>query len=171
MISYEWRGRFGNAAVNALHAEAFGHEVTADDWWSQVSRHSLGWVCAWQEDELAGFVNVAWNGGGHAFLIDTAVAARARHRGIGTALVSLAAGHARQAGCGWLHVDFEDHLRPFYLGSCGFRPTSAGLVPLVEPGRDVGVRVIFAPRDPSGLPADLLDGPIPDAPRELPWRG
>lgn len=24
-------------------------------------------------------------------------------------------------------VDFEDHLRPFYFGSCSFRPTEAGL--------------------------------------------
>ncbi len=30
----------------------------------------------------------------------------------------------------WLHVDFEDHLRPFYLGSCGFRPAQAGLIAL-----------------------------------------
>ena len=29
---------------------------------------------------------------------------------------------ARAAGCEWLHVDFEDHLRPFYFGSCGFTP-------------------------------------------------
>jgi hypothetical protein len=34
------------------------------------------------------------------------------------------------AGCQWLHVDFEDYLRPFYVGSCGFRPTNAGLMPL-----------------------------------------
>jgi hypothetical protein len=24
-------------------------------------------------------------------------------------------------------LDFEDHLRPFYFGSCGFSPTSSGL--------------------------------------------
>src|ERR1700730_10494296 len=28
-----------------------------------------------------------------------------------------AARQARTAGCEWLHVDFEDHLRPFYFGS------------------------------------------------------
>ena len=37
---------------------------------------------------------------------------------------------ARDAGCEWLHVDFEEHLRPFYLDACGFRPTGAGLIPL-----------------------------------------
>jgi GNAT superfamily N-acetyltransferase len=133
VITYEWRGRFGNAAVNALHAEAFGHEILADDWWAQVNRHSLGWVCAWQDGDLAGFVNVAWNGADHAFLIDTIVAACARHRGIGTGLVTVATERARRAGCDWLHVDFEGHLRPFYVGSCGFTPTDAGLIAL--PGR------------------------------------
>jgi hypothetical protein len=37
---------------------------------------------------------------------------------------------ARAAGCEWLHVDFEDHLRRFYLGACGFTPTNAGLIEL-----------------------------------------
>jgi len=40
---------------------------------------------------------------------------------------------ARAAGCEWLHVDFEDHLGPFYFGRCGFRPTSAGLLRLDDP--------------------------------------
>jgi hypothetical protein len=34
------------------------------------------------------------------------------------------------AGCEWLHVDFEEHLRGFYLESCGFTPTGAGLIAL-----------------------------------------
>ena len=32
------------------------------------------------------------------------------------------------------HVDFDEHLRPFYLGACGFAPTSAGLIVLDAPG-------------------------------------
>ena len=46
MINYEWRGTVRNAELNALHAEGFGHRVLDDDWESQLSRHSLGWVCA-----------------------------------------------------------------------------------------------------------------------------
>ncbi|WP_433662163.1 GNAT family N-acetyltransferase [Nocardia sp. CA-128927] len=53
-----------------------------------------------------------------------------RHAGIGTELVRRAAEAARRAGCTWLHVDFEEHLRPFYLESCRFRPTAAGLLHL-----------------------------------------
>jgi hypothetical protein len=73
---------------------------------------------------------VAWDGGAHAFILDTVVAAAARRGGIGTGLVAAAAGHARAAGCEWLHVDFEGHLAGFYFGACGFTPTSAGLVAL-----------------------------------------
>jgi len=82
-----------------------------------VEQHSLDWVCARDGSALAGFVNVAWDGDVHAFILDTLV-------------VAAAVQEARAAGCEWLHVDFEDHLRPFYFGSCGFTPTNAGLIAL-----------------------------------------
>jgi GNAT superfamily N-acetyltransferase len=135
VITYTWRGTFSNTEVNALHAVGFGHRLLADDWLAQVSRHSLGWVCAREGDELAGFVNVAWDGGVHAFILDTMVAPAGRHRGVGTRLVATAAENAARAGCEWLHVDFEGDLEPFYFGSCGFRPTTAGLIALPGPGR------------------------------------
>jgi GNAT superfamily N-acetyltransferase len=129
-IGYEWRGDFDNAAVNALHAEDFDHPLLDDDWWTQVNRHSLGWVCAREDGALVGFVNVAWDGAVHAFVLDTLVTARVRRRGVGTELVAVAASGARAAGCEWLHVDFEDHLRAFYFDACGFTPTNAGLIAL-----------------------------------------
>lgn len=129
-IRYEWRGEVDSAAVEALHAEAFGHEPVDYDWAAQLRDHSLGWVCAADGDGLVGFVNVPWDGYAHAFVIDTAVARRARHRGVGTELVRVAAEHAARAGCEWLHVDFDDELRPFYFGACGFTPTNAGLIRL-----------------------------------------
>ncbi|AXK37589.1 GNAT family N-acetyltransferase [Streptomyces armeniacus] len=129
-ITYEWRGGFDNSALNALHAEGFGHAPDATDWRARLERHSVGWVCAWEGRSLAGFVNVAWDGGAHAFVLDTVVAERQRGRGVGAALVGAAAEGARAAGCAWLHVDFEEHLRPFYLDACGFRETAAGLIAL-----------------------------------------
>jgi GNAT superfamily N-acetyltransferase len=129
-VHHEWRGPFDNAEVNALHAEAFGHRVLEDDWLGQVSGHSLGWVCARRDEQLVGFVNVAWDGGVHAFVLDTIVSADARREGIGKALVEAAVTGAKQAGCEWLHVDFEDHLRAFYFDACGFEPTNAGLIRL-----------------------------------------
>ncbi|TXL86697.1 GNAT family N-acetyltransferase [Streptomyces sp. IB2014 016-6] len=129
-IIYEWRGEVNDAALGALHAEGFGEPRTADDRVDRLRRHSLGWVCAWEDGRLVGFVNVAWDGGGHAFLLDTVVARRGRGRGVGTALVARATEGARAAGCQWLHVDHEDHLRSFYTDACGFRPTAAGLIAL-----------------------------------------
>jgi GNAT superfamily N-acetyltransferase len=129
-ITYEWRAEFDNPAVSALHAEGFDHPYLDIDWHAQVHRHSLGWVCVRDGDQLAGFVNVAWDGGVHAFILDTMVAARDRHRGIGTGLIATAVCHARAAGCEWLHVDFEDHLAAFYFHACGFTPTNAGLIAL-----------------------------------------
>jgi GNAT superfamily N-acetyltransferase len=129
-IAYEWRGPFTNDELNALHAEAFEHRLLADDWVGQVERHSLGWVCARDAEGLVGFVNVPWDGGVHAFILDTMVARRAARRGIGKQLVSIGAEEARAAGCEWLHADFDDTLRPFYFEACGFEPTNAGLIPL-----------------------------------------
>ncbi len=131
MASFEWRGGFENGELNELHAAAFGHRVLEDDWRRQVEAHSLGWVCAREGPELVGFVNVAWDGGVHAFILDTAVSASAGRQGIGTELVRFAVAGARAAGCEWLHVDFEDELRPFYFQACGFTPANAGLIRLV----------------------------------------
>ena len=130
MIGYEWRGHFGNAELNALHAEAFGHDLRDDDWWMRVNRHSLGWVCARNGGNLVGFVNLAWDGGVHAFILDPIVALAVRRQGVGRRLLACAEENARAAGCEWLHVDFDEHLRPFYFDGCGFRRTDAGLIRL-----------------------------------------
>jgi GNAT superfamily N-acetyltransferase len=128
--SYEWRGAFANDEIETLHARGFDHEPVQEFDWHAPLAHSLGWVCARERGQLVGFVNVAWDGSSHAFILDTVVARSHRRRGVGTALVAIATREARAAGCEWLHVDFEDHLRRFYLDSCGFKPTNAGLVRL-----------------------------------------
>jgi len=129
-VVYDWRGPFENLELNGLHAEAFGHRILGDDWVGQLERHSLGWVTARMEGRLVGFVNVAWDGGVHAFILDTLTAAHAQRQGIGTRLVRLATERARDAGCEWLHVDFEPHLTRFYLEECGSRSTPAGVIAL-----------------------------------------
>ena len=126
----EWRGPFENGEVNLLHAECFEHGVFEDDWWTQVNRFSLGWVCLRRSTKLIGFVNVAWDGGVHAFVLDTIITTALRRQGLATNLIEEAVKRAREAGCEWLHVDFDPHLRSFYFDACGFRPTDAGLIPL-----------------------------------------
>ena len=121
-VRYEWRGVFTNLELNRLHAEGFDHRVLDDDWVAQVERHSLGWVTARDGDLLVGFVNVAWDGAIHAFILDTLVAATHLRHGIATELVGVTTDQARSAGCEWLHE--------LYFGACGFTPTNAGLIPL-----------------------------------------
>ncbi|WP_053206385.1 GNAT family N-acetyltransferase [Jiangella muralis] len=130
MTTFEWRGPFTNLEVNALHADAFDHRPFDDDWQAQLDRHSLGWVTARASGDLVGFVNVVWDGLLHAFIQDTAVAGRAQRQGIGVRLIAMARENAQAAGCEWLHVDFDDHLRAFYFDACGFTPTNAGLIQL-----------------------------------------
>lgn len=130
MIVYAWREPIDSTAVEALHAEAFGHDPVEHDWSAQLEQHSLGWVTARIDERLVGFVNVAWDGFEHAFLIDTIVAADARRQGIGEGLVRAAIVAAKGAGCAWLHVDFDDDLIPFYIDGLGFESTPAGLVDL-----------------------------------------
>lgn len=130
MIEYCWRGEIDNGELNALHADAFQHGVYADDWRAQTARHSLGWVTAQEGGRLVGFLNVAWDGGVHAWLQDVMVSSENRRRGIGSAMVALATEHARTAGCEWLHVDFDEEHRAFYIEECGFKPAPAGLIEL-----------------------------------------
>jgi GNAT superfamily N-acetyltransferase len=129
-ITYEWRGAIRNTELNHLHAEGFDHPVLDDDWETQLAAHSLGWVTARNGEDLVGFVNVAWDGGVHAFLLDTLTAVSHRGRGVGTRLVALAVDGARRAGCEWLHVDWDDDLHRLYVDACGFEPTNAGLIEL-----------------------------------------
>ena len=132
-ITYLWRGDFTNTELNELHAEAFETRIFDEaewNWVEQVHGHSLGWVVAREDTRIIGFVNVLWDGLVHAWLQDTMVAKAARHQGIGTQLVAVATAEARAEGCEWLHVDFDDRLRPFYFDVCGFTPTNAGLIQL-----------------------------------------
>ena len=70
-----------------------------------------------------------WDGRVHAWIQDTMVAPAARDRRTRDASCgSRVLTEARAAGCEWLHVDFDDHLRPFYFDACGLTPTNAGLI-------------------------------------------
>jgi GNAT superfamily N-acetyltransferase len=132
-ITYSWRGPFDNVEANTLHAQAFGTRVFDEsEWnWEQLtSDHSLGWVTARDDGGLVGFVNVVWDGLVHAWIQDVMVDQRVRGQGVGKGLVAGAGRGAKGAGCEWLHVDFEDDLRPFYVDACGFTPTNAGLIQL-----------------------------------------
>ena len=127
-VVYEWRGELTDAEMCDLVRSHGGNAATG--WWDRIRPYSLGWVTARDAELLAGFVNVAWDGGDHAFLLDTKTRGTHQRRGIATEVVRLAVRHAAAAGCEWLHVDFEPEHAPFYFGACGFEPTGAGLIHL-----------------------------------------
>ena len=128
-IIYRTSPSVSNKALNALFQASWPNHQWRD--FELVLGHSLAYICAYRGEHLIGFVNLAWDGGLHAFVLDATVHPDLRRRGIGTELVRRAATVARQHGVEWLHVDFEPRLAAFYR-RCGFRHTAAGLINLKE---------------------------------------
>ena len=128
MIAYRVNPSLSNADLERLFSSTWADYTPSD--FSSVLTHSLAYIGAFTaDDQLIGFVNLAWDGGVHAFLLDPTVDPAWQRRGVGRELVMRAIEQATLRGCTWLHVDFEAHLEPFYA-QCGFQPTRAGLVRL-----------------------------------------
>lgn len=126
-VVYRVNSMVTNEEINSLFAETWEEHGPTD--FRPILDRSLVYVCAYYETQLVGFVNVAWDGGIHAFILDTTVHRKFQRRGIGLNLVKQAETAAREKGAEWLHVDFESHLQNFY-DKCGFKNTSAGLINL-----------------------------------------
>ncbi len=165
-IEYRLNPPLTNAELNALFSSGWPSwqtEPDTSDWQPELAR-SLAYLAAMAPAErlrgvsrpfsgvsgqspgfshedaasfLVGFVNVAWDGRDHAFLLDSRVHPAYRGRGIGTALVRRASVASAAAGCQWLHVDYMPEMARFYT-ACGFQPTSAGLIRLDEKSGGAG---------------------------------
>ncbi len=150
-VDFQVRPPVTGEALNALFAASWPDHTDRD--LTRSLGHSLTYVCAYQGEQLVGFVNVAWDGDKHAFLLDPTVRPDLRHRGIGSELVRRAADEARDRGVVWLHVDYEPALESFYR-QCGFRHTEAGLMRLQADGPGP---VVECSEDPCGrTPADRV---------------
>jgi ribosomal protein S18 acetylase RimI-like enzyme len=126
-IQYKVRSEITSDQLNDLFERVWDQHERVEH--SSVLSRSLTYVTAYDDHALIGYVNVAWDGGQHAFLLDTSIDRQFRHQGIGTKLVEHAIADVRSRGLKWLHVDFEPHLLEFY-SACGFQPTAAGLMRL-----------------------------------------
>lgn len=130
-VNYRASPSVTNDELNALFAVTWQEHTWRD--FGPVLNRSLTFVCAYHEERLVGFVNLAWDGGYHAFILDTTVHPEYRRRGIGRELVKRAAVEAEGRGVEWVHVDYEPHLQRFYE-QCGFVNTPAGLIRLKGSG-------------------------------------
>jgi len=130
-LTYLVRSAVNDEALTALHDLAFTGEISdrTSPWAARLATHSVSWVCAFDNGELVGFVHACWDGGNHAFLLDTAVVPGRQGQGVGRELVRCLVKDVRESGCTWLHVDYEPQLASFYQ-ACGFAPTNAGLLAL-----------------------------------------
>lgn len=127
VVTYRRRPPLGEEELQRLFAAAWG---SAKPPYQPVLRRSFTWIAARSPDDvLVGFVNVAWDGGVHFFLLDTTVHPGWQGRGIGRVLVSEATDACRGRGQ-WMHVDADEALMSGFYGRCGFRATPAGLVNL-----------------------------------------
>jgi ribosomal protein S18 acetylase RimI-like enzyme len=115
-------------ALSRVHADSFSSPFNLIPWKERLTRHSVSWIGAFSGDRLVGFVHAVWDGGAHAFLLDTVVSPGYQHRGIGTAVVKALVKDISAQGCQWLHVDYEPHLTSFYREACGFNHPEAGLL-------------------------------------------
>lgn len=116
-----------NNQLNELFTTAWKDHKPHD--FQPIISRSLLYVCAYHDERLVGYVNMAWDGGVHAFLLDTTVHGDYQRQGIGVRLVRAAVDAARERGLEWVHVDYEPELGEFYR-QCGFRTTEAGLINL-----------------------------------------
>ena len=129
-LDFAERPTISDDALNELFALAWpAHERRT---FTRVLLQSLSFIVAFDAHKVVGFVNVAWDGGSHAFILDPTVHPHYQRRGIGSELVRRAVAVATKNRVEWVHVDFESHLSTFYA-ALGFRSTDAGVLQVRTP--------------------------------------
>lgn len=69
MIEYKISSVVNTDELNTLFHVSWSNHQDRD--FQKIIYHSLVYVCAYTKAVLIGLVNVAWDGGRHAFLLDT----------------------------------------------------------------------------------------------------
>lgn len=93
----------GDEAMRALWFSAWGDK--GPDSFQPILSRSLGHVGAFDGEALVGFVNIAWDGGVHAFILDTCVDTAHQRQGIALKLCRVRPSWPRRGariGCMWI---------------------------------------------------------------------
>lgn len=72
-VELKIRPNVSDGALNELFAAAWQNYNVKKDIVARLEQHSLSYVCAFDTMNLVGFVNLAWDGGVHGFIVDTSV--------------------------------------------------------------------------------------------------
>jgi ribosomal protein S18 acetylase RimI-like enzyme len=124
-VEYKISAPVSDQELNELFSASWPNHHPVE--FQAVLRQSMAYVCGYQKRRLVGYVNAAWDGRTHAFILDTTVHPGHRRLGIGKELVVRAIEQAKLRGVTWVHVDYEPRLKEFYA-MCGFRPSEAGVL-------------------------------------------
>jgi 2'-5' RNA ligase/GNAT superfamily N-acetyltransferase len=133
-VDYRLNPPVENTELDHLYAAAWPNHRSPRDFGPELVQ-LLAFIGAYLDNELIGWVKLAWDGAAHAFLLEPTVHPRLRHRRIGRTLVQHAVDVARKRGLEWVHVDYEPRLANFYR-ACGFEQTAAGVIRLGRPPVD-----------------------------------
>ena len=116
-----------NEILEALLQAAWEDRAPQDH--VRVLGRSLIWFGAYDDGRLVGYANLAWDGWGHAFLIDPTVHPDYRGRGLGRRIVRAALDAAREhPTVEWVHVDAPAELMEKFYVPAGFSPSAAGVI-------------------------------------------
>ena len=124
-IAYRLREPVNLDALQRLFAASWP-EGQPKSSYERVLDRAFTWVTAHDRGELIGFVNIAWDGGVHFFLLDTTVAPSHRGQGVGRHLVETAIEACRGHG-EWIHVDADEALMDRLYWPAGFGVAYAGV--------------------------------------------
>ena len=95
-IEYKVEPELTEGDLNDLFASAWKNHIQRE--FGPVLEKSLTYIGAFDGPKLVGFVNVAWDGGIHGFILDTTVHSEYQHQGIATEVMKKAAEVAKAEG-------------------------------------------------------------------------
>ena len=129
MVEIFKNAKITDTQLNGLFGSSWPNHTNR--YFGPVLERSLAYFSGFDNQQLVAYLNLAWDGGRHGFLLDTTVHPSYRRQGIALEMIGQAKKAASKNGLEWLHVDFESKYEQLYL-KAGFGCSSAGVLRLTE---------------------------------------